>query len=262
VIRAETLAVATACPHCAAPANLSPEALEASGRMMRCARCGTAWLARVTGEDPFGSESGEPRSLPVRQPARPRFERVIEHVGPSFARPQASRAAKTAKPAMSAKPARAAVAANSAWPSRFVMLPTRLLAAWPSVTAVVTLVAIVAVLSLHWSGAMSDDGRSQFAGLEIRLLRGAIEPAREGRALAVEGEISNRSGGELRVPAVRISLRSDGLEVYSWLVEPTTTKLAAGRAVVFRSVLAAPPSGVDEVAFRLAEREDTVIGMK
>jgi hypothetical protein len=232
--------------------------------MMRCTRCGTAWLARVTGEDHFGGESGERHPLPARR-QRPRFERVIEHVGSDFARPSPSRAAKPAKPARSARPAvsaKPAVAANSAWPSRFFFLPARLLAAWPSVTAAVTLVAIVAVLSLHWSGAMSDEGRSQFAGLEIRLLRGAIEPAREGRALAVEGEISNRSEGELRVPAVRISLRSDGFEVYSWLVEPTTTKLAAGRAVVFRSVLAAPPAGVDEVAFRLAEREDTVIGMK
>lgn len=250
--------MATACPHCAAPANLSSEALEAGGRMMRCARCGTAWLARLTGEDHFGGESGERHPLPVRRPSRPRFEQVIEHVGPNFGR-ASQRAAKPARPAMSAKPA---VAANSPWPSRFFLLRTRLLAAWPSVTAAVTLVAIVAVLSLHWSGAMSDDGRAQFAGLEIRLLRGAIEPAREGRALAVEGEITNRSEGELRVPAVRISLRSDGLEVYSWLVEPTTTRLAAGRAVVFRTVLAAPPAGVDEVAFRLAEREDTVIGMK
>ena len=232
--------------------------------MMRCARCGTAWLARLTGEDQFGGESGERHPLPVRRSSRTRFEQVIEHVGPSFGRsPQ--RAAKPARPARSARPAmsaKTAVAANSPWPSRFVLLRTRLLAAWPSVTAAVTLVAIVAVLSLHWSGAMSDDGRAQFAGLEIRLLRGAIEPAREGRALAVEGEITNRSEGELRVPAVRISLRSDGLEVYSWLVEPTTMRLAAGRAVVFRSVLAAPPAGVDEVAFRLAEREDTVIGMK
>jgi hypothetical protein len=227
--------------------------------MMRCARCGTAWLARLHAEDQFGGEGGERHALPVRRPARPRFERVIEHVDPSFARRSQPRAAKPVKSAMSAKPT---VAANWAWPSRFFMLRTRLLAAWPSVTAAVTLVAIVAVLSLHWSGAMSDDGRSQFAGLEIRLLRGAIEPAREGRALAVEGEIANRSDGELKVPAVRISLRSDGLEVYSWLVEPTTTRLAAGRAVVFRSVLAAPPAGIDEVAFRLAEREDTVIGMR
>jgi hypothetical protein len=227
--------------------------------MIRCARCGTAWLARLHADDHFGGEGDHRHPLPMRRPGRPRFERVIEHVGPSFARRSQPRAAKPAKSAMSAKPV---VAANSARPSRFFMLRTRLLAAWPSITAAVTLVAIVAVLSLHWSGAMSDDGRSQFAGLEIRLLRGAIEPAREGRALAVEGEIANRSDGELRVPAVRISLRSDGSEVYSWLVEPTTTRLAAGRAVVFRSVLAAPPAGIDEVAFRLAEREGTVIGMK
>ena len=256
--------MATACPHCAAPAKLSSEALDAGGRMMRCARCGTAWLARVHAEDHLGGEAGERHPLPMRRPTRPRFERVIDHVGPSFAQ-RPPRAAKPARPAISARPAmsaRPAVAANWTWPSRLFFFRTRLLGVWPSVTAAVTLVAIVAVLSLHWSGAMSDDGRAQFAGLEIRLLRGAIEPAREGRALAVEGEIANRSDGELRVPAVRISLRSDGSEVYSWLVEPTTTRLAAGRAVVFRSVLAAPPAGVDEVAFRLAEREDTVIGMK
>jgi hypothetical protein len=225
--------------------------------MIRCARCGTAWLARLHADDQYGSDGGERHAVQIRRPARPRFERVIEHVGPSFARAPSPR--HTAKPAMAAKPA---VAANPTRTARSLLVPSRLLAVWPSLTAGVVLAVIVALLSIYWSGSASDGGTAKFAGLEIRLLRGAIEPAREGRALAVEGEISNRTDDVLGVPAVRISLRSDGVEVYSWLVEPTTTRLAAGRAVVFRSVLAAPPAGVDEVAFRLAERKDTVIGMK
>ena len=42
------------------------------------------------------------------------------------------------------------------------------------------------------------------------------------------------------VPAVRIALKEDGSEVYTWMMEPTVLRLAAGDTVGFRSAMASP----------------------
>lgn len=261
--------------------GFSAEALDATGRMMRCARCGTAWLARLQADDQFAGEGGERLLLTTRRPGRPRFEHVIEHVSPSFGRPppQPVRPSRWTKPAAPDKPAKAAKPASPAKPSspvksagmakltrawQSLSFSNRALGAWSSAAAAGVLAVIVALLSLGSWGSVGASGHAtaQFSGFEIRLLRSAVERVRDGHALSVEGEITNRTNDEIGVPAVRISLRSDGAEVYWWLFEPATTRLAAGRAVQFRSVLASPPVGVDEVAFRLAERQDTVVGMR
>ena len=76
-------------------------------------------------------------------------------------------------------------------------------------------------------------------------------------AILVEGEIVNRTGREMDVPAVRIALKQDGSEVYSWLLEPTVRRVAAGDAVGFRSAMASPRPGATQVALSLAGRGDT-----
>jgi hypothetical protein len=134
---------------------------------------------------------------------------------------------------------------------------------WSATVAAFVLVVVVAAMTMNMSlGGSAHGEMKQYAGLEIKLLRGALERGRNGQVLAVEGEISNRTAAAIDVPAVRVSLRSDGTELYSWLVEPSTTRLDGGGALTFRSVLAAPPAGVDEVAFRLTERRDTIVGMR
>jgi predicted Zn finger-like uncharacterized protein len=267
VIRTEAEAkLAVRCPQCAAPAAFSAEALDPVGRMVRCGRCGTAWLARFHSDDRYANPRAE-RSLPaVRPSGRPRFEQIVEHVGASFfskAQPQPAKPSKPSRAPRMAKPQNPAMAPRTTFDWALLISGRRAFQLWSATIAAVILVAVVAVMTLNMSlGGSAHGEMKQFAGLEIKLLRGALEHARNGQVLAVEGEISNRTSDVIEVPAVRVSLRSNGTERYSWLVEPSTTRLDGGGALTFRSVLAAPPAGVDEVAFRLTERRNTIVGMR
>jgi predicted Zn finger-like uncharacterized protein len=258
--------VAVRCPDCAAPAAFSAEALDSGGRMARCGRCGTAWLARLHSNDQYGTASGESAALPaIRRSGRPRFEQVVEHVGASFApKTPSAKPRKPARPAQPAKPPKFAKTPRPKFDWLRLLAARRAVQMWSASAAALVLVVLVTLLTVNSSlfGGSAHGEMKQFAGLEIRLVRGALEPMRNGHMLAVEGAITNRTNGEIDVPAVRVSLRSGGSERYSWLVEPSTTRLDAGGTVVFRSVLAAPPAGVDEVAFRLTERRNTIVGMR
>ena len=93
------------------------------------------------------------------------------------------------------------------------------------------------------------------------MISATIEPVHNRNAVIVVGEIANRTDGDLAVPAVRIAVLSGGTERHAWLHQPARTRLSAGEALTFRSFLTSPPAGVDEVAFRLAERPNVGAGM-
>ena len=242
--------MAIVCPQCAAPAINSAEAVDAAGRMLRCARCGTSWLPRINDR-----EQHNQRPVPTAsRPGRPRFERVIDHFDADFRERVSSRVEKTAGQVKSQQP-------SSAW--RYLPLARTALTAWSGVAAVVV-VGIVAVMAFDPSvvGASPGERTAQFAGLEVQLVSSTAESNRDGRAVDVRGEIANRTNGEIAVPAIRLSLHSDGAELHSWIVEPTTTRLAGNGVVHFRSLAVAPSTKFDEVLFALTERPDTVIGVR
>ncbi len=79
----------------------------------------------------------------------------------------------------------------------------------------------------------------------------------------VEGQIVNRSPGAVDLPAIRVTLKSpNGTTRTSWLVEPSTTGLAAGGSIGFRSALASPPEDATQVTLSLAAREAQVAGLR
>lgn len=240
-----------ACPQCAAPVAFSAEPLASSGRMMRCARCGTSWLGRLHVEDPYGGR----RPAPMLRHGRPRFEQIIEHVDPDFGAPR-----KTFGRAGDAGTDLRARAAEA----HVKIVSRRGLAAWSGVGAAVILAALFAATLFDSTGvdAAPESGSGKFAGLEVRLLDGGLTVLRDGHSVAVRGEITNRSDRALDVPAVRVTLKADGTQLYSWTVEPSTMRLGAGDSVRFRSALAASPAGIDEVAFGLADRREITVGMR
>ena len=247
--------MANVCPYCAAPADLAGEPVDAAGRLLRCTRCGTKWLPRFGAADQFrGRESNRPVEK-MGVTGRPRFERIIEHSAPERSWEARARAAR---------PSEFREDTGQPDDQRGLSTGRWTVQAWSGVAAAIVLSLLVATLAVNSSivGGASGDTMTQYTGLEIRLVRGVVERARAGLAVVVEGEISNITDEEVAVPAVRVSLRSEGVERYSWFVEPTETRLAGRSAVLFRSVHPAPPSGIDEVAFRLTERSETVIGMR
>jgi hypothetical protein len=94
----------------------------------------------------------------------------------------------------------------------------------------------------------------RYEGLEFRSVRTETRFANNGRTLLVEGEVVNRSGSDRPLPAIRMTLRAAGNDVYSWVVEPAPAYISAGGAVGFRSVVAPPDQREGQVALTLAER--------
>ena len=94
----------------------------------------------------------------------------------------------------------------------------------------------------------------RYDGLEFRSVRTETRFAKNGRTLLVEGELVNRSGNDRPLPAIRMTLRAAGDDVYSWVVEPARKYITAGGAVGIRSVVAPPDQRDGQVALTLAER--------
>lgn len=226
----------TRCPKCATPSAVAAGDLGAAGRMIRCQRCGTNWLARQIAGDVY-------RAPPIiaRKPSPRRDPLIIEGELVLTARPR-SRSARRfeAPPAVIRRK-------SPPWPlqrSLVVLVVGLVLIAAISATA-----PIVAALP-GFSGIFTRTGGVAIEGLHSKAIR-----SRGGDAILVEGELVNSAAKTAAVPAIRISLRTEGAdEVYSWVVEPAVASLAAGDAVGFRSVLANPVPGAVHVAASLIDR--------
>jgi len=219
--------------------------------MLRCNRCNTTWFARMPVADPFMKEGGESPYLASRRVGRPRSERIIEHDAAGL--PRQDQVQPVEPPESGQDGMSVAI--------RGLRVGRRLVGAWFGAIAAVLIGSSVTILALQSAvvGAAPAVEMAQFAGLEIRLISATVEPVHNQNAVIVIGEIANRTGGDLAVPAVRIAVRSGGTERHAWLHQPDRTRLSGGEALTFRSFLTSPPAGIDEVAFRLARRPNAAV---
>lgn len=215
------------CPECRAIVPLAKAEFGRAGRMVRCARCGTRWLAR--------SYAGDPYAAAVTTPSAD--DEVADAI------------------VIDDSPAPIAVAAYRHEPhaARRGLADGRLGILGAALAIVVTLgifyAPIVAALPI---GQLPQD----VASLEFRQIRSETVEIGGASTLFVEGEVVNRSGRQVDLPAIRITLKAPaGHDVTSWLVEPTARTVEAGRAIGFRSALADPPRGATQVTLNLAVRE-------
>jgi predicted Zn finger-like uncharacterized protein len=239
--------VATRCPKCSFPANLAIDELGETGRMVRCSRCGTAWLAREVLDDPYGER---PQAyLPPALRQRPVIDGIIiDNIGRGFERlpPDVQKARGMA-------PRRRPF-------GRYGLHSLAALALALGVAAgAVTLRAPIVAALPEFAGL--DSLMAETSGLALQGVASKTLRIHGQTGLFVEGEIVNRSSEEKMVPAVKFSLRgADGATLYSWLVEPTAMRLAAGATVGFRSVLGSTPAGARDVAVSFDRRQQ--IGMR
>jgi hypothetical protein len=220
------------CPHCAAAYSFPAAGEESGACMVECPRCGTRWLARQYAGDPYRRRGVEAAAAEVSDAI------VIEHVAPGLSptRPVLRERAPRRLPLIGELSLGKAAAAVFGGAMAIVLLGAPIVAALPQASA---------------SGLPAEVDR-----LEFQKVRSETVQHRGVRTLLVEGEIVNRSGSDVALPAVRISLRAqNGAEVYSWLVEPSANGIAAGRSIGFRSAVAAPPSDASQVTLKLAQRE-------
>ncbi len=229
------------CPKCRTPSLLSASEVSGAGRLVRCPACQTTWLARHFADDSYGGSGDRPR-----EPAIRRQPRIIEgEIIPSVRFAAAS----------SATASWAGAAATRSWTSRngFAAGATVLVA---MLVAVVLLTPAVSALP-RLTGLFLADNGVVLEGVSSKTVK-----LRGTDAILVEGEIVNRSNREMEVPAVRIALKEEGSEVYTWMMEPTVLRLAAGQTVGFRSAMASPRPGAGQIALSLAERRQTGVGMR
>lgn len=208
--------------------------------MLHCDTCGTTWLARSLIDDPY-RRGGFPRP----SPAEVSDAIVLDEVRAGFATAAPSR--RPLPPPM--PPRRPAV--NRGWVKGLgVVLAI--------VTAAMVLRAPIVAALPQVNGLPPEVDKLAFQRVHSETV------ARNGvRTLVVEGEIVNRSGAAIAVPAIRISLRSPaGQEVYSWLVEPTADGIAPGRTIGFRSAVPSPPADATQVTLKLAQRTNLIVGMR
>jgi len=242
--------MAIVCPRCATPAALSAK-IGRAGRMLRCNRCNTTWFARVPVADPFMKEGGVSPYLAARRIGCPRSERIIEHDAAGLS------GKDEVQPAEPPESGRSGMSVGI----RGLPIGRRLVGAWFGAIAAVVIGSSVTMLALQSAvvGAAPAAEMAQFAGLEIRLISATVEPVHNQNAVIVIGEISNRTGSDLAVPAVRIAVRTGGTERHAWLHQPDQARLSGGEALTFRSFLTSPPAGIDEVTFRLAKRPNAAV---
>ena len=233
------------CPHCAAIQPLAELDLGPEGRMVRCERCGTRWLARTFDGRPYR----QPELLQAGGPPEISDAVVIEHIAPG------TRQRALPPPPLSKLPP--AWRRTEAVDRRvkalgivfgvlvaFVVLRAPIVAALPELSAINRLPAEVDLLEFQ-------KVRSETVHL------GGIS------TLFIEGEIVNRAAAYVQLPAIRITLKSTaGEAVTSWLVEPSASGLAGGGAIGFRSALAAPPADATQVTLNLALREGETVGLR
>jgi hypothetical protein len=68
----------------------------------------------------------------------------------------------------------------------------------------------------------------------------------------VEGTLVNTLARAVQVPTLRITLKaSDGKDVATWMVQPATSRLAAGQSMGFKSARASPPDSATQVTLSL-----------
>lgn len=218
------------CPSCQSAVALEGN-LSAAGRMVACQACGTRWLARPFQDNPFS------RMKPF--PSPPRAADISDAI--VIAEEPASVRGPTRRPKFDT------VVAAPPRPSRL---------AW--IAGGVTGIGAMAVLGgVMLANALPGAPVAVAAAkLDFQKIRTETVDLRGVPTLLVEGEIVNRSGADISVPAIQVTLKTpEGQSVRTWLVEPAITGLAPGKTAGFRSALASPPAHATQVTLNLADRE-------
>jgi predicted Zn finger-like uncharacterized protein len=256
------------CPSCASSYWVTRDQLP-TGRMVRCAACRTTWFANPTDEEdaaplpsvpdsagaperasddgsPLLRLSPEPEPVPDLDPPAPAMLDEPPPPEPGL-NPPVRKSAKMRLPRLA--------------------LPRFRIRITPVHIAGAALVALVVVGATMRNGVvrlMPQTARLYAAlgapvnlrGLEIAGLRSELVSDKEQSVLVVEGEIRGVAAGTTSIPRLAVSLRGkDGQDLYSWTSEVARPSLGKGETVPFRTRLAAPPAGGQDVLVRFAEAE-------
>lgn len=247
------------CPSCRARYVVPDNAIGGGGRKVRCVKCRFSWFQEgPEGTAPPTEDAGiEPAAAPPPTDARPDGEaerpRTRQILRPDRSAEEEPRAAEPAAEPVAWPPEEPEEEPRRARRNRGRM--------WTILAVLAALLMAGALAAIYfigperiaaWTGTAAETDLLEFTRSEV-----TSEPLPTGTSLVtVTGEITNRSGRELRVPQIRADVfdapAPGGNLIHSWTIAPPVRQLQPGAAATFSGASTDVPQG--------ARRIDLVFG--
>ncbi len=245
------------CKTCASTYHIPREILGESGCRLRCVGCGEAWAVTP---GPIGIDNGpvvEGERAPMPTLAPPRSG--AGHRAAAFG-VQGRAASLTEK---AARKARTAVFRIRRTGQRAGVIFVAALVIGGAYAVVAGRVSIVKAVPNSARIFAAVGWPVNLRGLALDNVRTNIFDLGDKKVLVVEGAVRNLRDGETEAPNMRIALRgADKRELYVWTAPAPKSTLGPNEQVTFRTRLAAPPEGVNDVLVRFAAVGDRLSPMK
>jgi predicted Zn finger-like uncharacterized protein len=247
------------CPACSTRYQVDEAKFPASGRSVRCAKCGHVW------HQP-GPEGAVPEPDPAAQAAMAEASSGADAVAgaasdsPDINETDINRTLARFRSDMAAKAEAAASAKNQKRP----LLPLLgIVAGWIGLIAAVLLIGYAALRYRQEVAVIWPQSAGVYEKLGLKVSTAGLDFVhvnyhREGEdgevVLAVTGQIVNNGQRELAVPqSVRVSLAdSADHEIYHWNFAPGVQSLKPGQVFAFTTRLSSPPAGARHLEVRFA----------
>lgn len=252
------------CPSCASRYELDAAKLGPTGRKVRCASCQNLWHVEPPLED-FPVFPEMPSSEETTALLDEELRRAAEIDGEISALAAERTVEKTEPPEPA--PARRRRKSREGKPRPSLMARLRGFAS-PAALAL----AGVAVLALAaWKRDLAVRAAPQLAvvfetlglpvnvrGLTLTGVESGLVQELQGRFLVVEGDVTNITRSDAKVPLLEITVKDATDQVlYTWTTEPPREKLEPSELVHFRARLATPPENGQSVQVRFTSAKPT-----
>jgi predicted Zn finger-like uncharacterized protein len=235
------------CKTCSSSYHIPREILGENGCALRCAGCGDMWAV--------SPEAGAADDAPIVEGQRLRLDAPRSSIGGSGDERRNDNASKSGfRAAFRRKAAGSAGLRRTLAAIAIIGCAMAIVAArTPVVKAVPGTARIFAAIGLPVN----------LRGLTLDNVHTNIFDLGDRKMLVVEGAVVNLRDSPTEAPNMRIALRGvDKRELYVWTAPAPKTKLGPNERAAFRTRLAAPPDGVNDVLVKFASVGDKLSPMK
>jgi predicted Zn finger-like uncharacterized protein len=243
------------CPSCAARYELDGAKLGSDGRKVRCASCQTLWHVAPEPELP---------DVPTAEETQALLNEELEQAAAIEAQVTALAAEQAVEPPDEPPVRGRRGAGRTARKASGKGKKPRLQAV--SVSAALSLAGLALLGVLLWQRDRAVRVAPQLAsafemlgfpvnvrGLKLSAVESGLVEDMAGRFLVVEGDVTNITRGNARVPPIEVAVKdSAGQTLYSWKTDPPRSELEPAELMRFRARLAAPPAAGQSVLVRFA----------
>lgn len=238
------------CPECATRYEVDGAKFPAEGRKVRCKKCGHAWHQPGEQHDAERAEIEEavfnpPAEEPVAEEPAPEPAEEDEPVeSASEPEPEPDDAEEAPKPRKAARNA----FTIAGWVG---LVAAVLVIGWSAATFRAQIVGA-------WPQSASLFSRLGMAvntrGLDFTDVQHTSQTEDGEPVLVITGKLVNVSAKKLDVPPLRVTLSDENRHpLYDWSFEPSSSPLAPGQSVKFRTRLSNPPPAARHVDIRFAD---------